>query len=144
MVIASFVSQRDIRGLRDLTPGAAPSWSGRSAQRLEKELEDAGIKFSAILSDVADTSGRAILNALMAGSVIPVGRARTKIPALVEALDGEFTDHHAFMLRHYLKTDYRELDADHFTRRDPERAMRRMLKEADSLGLAIRFDPITA
>lgn len=37
-----------------------------------------------------------------------------------------------------------QLGADHFTRRDPERAMRRMLKEANSLGLTIRFEPITA
>ncbi|WP_307711249.1 transposase [Streptomyces sp. V4I23] len=38
---------------------------------------------------------------------------------------------------------YRELGADHFTRRDPERAMRRILKEANSLGLTARFEPIT-
>ncbi|NUK60634.1 hypothetical protein HRW23_00075 [Streptomyces lunaelactis] len=42
------------------------------------------------------------------------------------------------------KTAYRELGADHFTRRDPERAMRRMLKEANRLGLTVRFEPITA
>jgi hypothetical protein len=42
------------------------------------------------------------------------------------------------------KTVYRELGPDHFTRRDPERAMRRMLKEANSLGLTVRFEPITA
>lgn len=42
------------------------------------------------------------------------------------------------------KARYRELGADHFTRRDPERAMRRMIKEANSLGLTIRFEPITA
>ncbi|MFF3616746.1 hypothetical protein [Streptomyces sp. NPDC002580] len=42
------------------------------------------------------------------------------------------------------RTPYRELDADHFTRRDPERAMRRMTKEANSLGPTIRFEPITA
>nr|WP_255306336.1 transposase [Streptomyces sp. Wb2n-11] len=39
---------------------------------------------------------------------------------------------------------YREPGADHFTRRDPERAMHRMIKEANSLGLTIRFEPITA
>ncbi|MDX2394025.1 transposase [Streptomyces sp. DK15] len=38
---------------------------------------------------------------------------------------------------------YRELGADYFTKRDPARAMRRMTKEANSLGLTIRFDPIT-
>ncbi|MFE6848865.1 hypothetical protein [Streptomyces sp. NPDC057686] len=39
---------------------------------------------------------------------------------------------------------YWKLGADHFTRRDPERAMRRMIKEANSLGLTIRFEPIAA
>ncbi|MCX5302776.1 hypothetical protein OG304_04825 [Streptomyces sp. NBC_00160] len=40
---------------------------------------------------------------------------------------------------------YRELlGADHFTRRDPERAMRRLIKEANSLGLTVRFEPIAA
>ncbi|MFE6962230.1 hypothetical protein [Streptomyces sp. NPDC057696] len=42
------------------------------------------------------------------------------------------------------KTVYRELGPDHFTRRGPERAMRRMLKEANNLGLTVRFEPITA
>ncbi len=42
------------------------------------------------------------------------------------------------------KTHYRDLGADHFTRRDPERAMRRMIKEANSFGLTVRFEPIPA
>ncbi|MCW8102238.1 hypothetical protein OOZ58_37680 [Streptomyces tauricus] len=37
---------------------------------------------------------------------------------------------------------YRELGADHFTRRDAARAIRRMLKEANTLGLTIRFEPV--
>lgn len=37
---------------------------------------------------------------------------------------------------------YRELGADYFSKRDPERAMRRMTKEANSLGLTICFEPI--
>ncbi|MGA5135325.1 transposase [Streptomyces olivoreticuli] len=40
------------------------------------------------------------------------------------------------------KTAYRELGADYFAKRDPERAMRRMIKEANSLGLTVRFEPI--
>ncbi|MGW3068966.1 hypothetical protein ACWDA8_37230 [Streptomyces sp. NPDC001130] len=40
------------------------------------------------------------------------------------------------------KTTYQDLGADYFTRRDPERAMRRMTKEANRLGLTVRFDPI--
>ena len=39
---------------------------------------------------------------------------------------------------------YRELGADYFTKRNPERAMRRMVKEANSLGLTLRFEPISA
>ncbi|WP_406724727.1 transposase [Streptomyces sp. GD-15H] len=34
--------------------------------------------------------------------------------------------------------------ADYFTRRDPERAMRRMTKGANRLGLTVRFGPLTA
>ncbi|MFI0206572.1 MULTISPECIES: IS110 family transposase [Streptomyces] len=47
----------------------------------------------------------------------------------------------AIAVRHVLhsKNPYRDLDADHFTKR----AMRHMTKEADSLGLTVRFDPIT-
>ncbi|MFC8666892.1 transposase [Streptomyces sp. NPDC057199] len=37
---------------------------------------------------------------------------------------------------------YLELGADYFTRRDPARAMRRMLKESNTLGLTIRFEPV--
>ncbi|MGA5135340.1 transposase [Streptomyces olivoreticuli] len=42
------------------------------------------------------------------------------------------------------RVPYRDLGADYFSQRDPERAMRRMTKEANSPGLTIRFDPIPA
>lgn len=47
---------------------------------------------------------------------------------------------------HILHDDvtYRDLGADYFTKRDPQRAIRRMTREANSLGLTIRFDPIGA
>jgi hypothetical protein len=111
MVMASFVPQRDIRELRDLTRRRTElvRAAGWESQRLEKELEGTGMKLSAVLSDITGASGRAILEALIAGERDPGrladltrGRARNKIPALIEALDGEFTDHHAFMVRHYL------------------------------------------
>jgi len=41
-------------------------------------------------------------------------------------------------------TAHRDLGAGYVARRDPERAIRRMIKEANGLGLAVRFDPITA
>jgi transposase len=64
---------------------------------------------TSVISDIQGVSGRAIVAALIAGQRDPrvladlaVGSARKKIPALVDALDGTFTDHHAFMCRHYL------------------------------------------
>lgn len=44
------------------------------------------------------------------------------------------------VLKH--KTVYQDLGTDYLTKRDPQRAMRRMQREAASLGLTIRFDPI--
>src|SRR6202011_4017723 len=66
----------------------------REAQRLEKLLEDAGIKLSAVASDILGVSGRAMLESLIAGNNDP--------PALTEALTGRFTEHHAFLARVHL------------------------------------------
>jgi hypothetical protein len=35
-----------------------------------------------------------------------------------------------------------DLGADYFTRRNPDRALRRIIKEANRLGLTVRVDPI--
>ncbi|MGA5135264.1 transposase [Streptomyces olivoreticuli] len=40
------------------------------------------------------------------------------------------------------RVPYQELGADYFAKRDPERAMRRMTREANSLGMTLRFEPI--
>lgn len=46
------------------------------------------------------------------------------------------------MLTHDL--DYHDLGGDYFTRRDPERAMRSIVRQANALGFTVRFDPIQA
>ncbi|MCO5969332.1 transposase [Actinoallomurus soli] len=53
---------------------------------------------------------------------------------------------HAIAIWHVLhdQQPYRDLGADYFTRRNPDRALRRMTKEANSLGFTIRFDPVAA
>jgi transposase len=111
MVLASFVPDRAIRELRDLTRRRTEVGAdrGREVQRLEKELEDSGLKLSSVLTDITGVSARRILAALIAGERDPevladlaVSQARAKIPALQAALDGTFTDHHAFMCAHYL------------------------------------------
>jgi transposase len=111
MVLASFVPPRSVRELRDLTRRRTEVtvMKGQEANRLEKELEDTGMKLTSVLSDVLGVTGRAILTALINGerdpsalAALAVGRARSKADALVDALDGTFTDHHAFMCRHLL------------------------------------------
>ncbi|HEX9335443.1 MAG TPA: hypothetical protein VF892_06145 [Pseudonocardiaceae bacterium] len=39
-------------------------------------------------------------------------------------------------------TDYQDLGADHFTQPDPQTAIRRIIRQANALGLTVRFDPI--
>lgn len=111
MVMASFVPQRAIRELRELTRRRTEIRAdrGREIQRLEKELEDSALKLTSVLSDVTGVSSRRILAALIDGERDPaqlaelaVSHARAKIPALSQALEGTFTDHHAFMCRHFL------------------------------------------
>jgi hypothetical protein len=38
--------------------------------------------------------------------------------------------------------DYHDLGGDYFSRVDPERAMRRIVRQANALGFTVRFDPI--
>lgn len=111
LVRGSFVPPEPIRQLRDLTRArtAITRERGREVQRLEKLLEDAGIKLSAVASDIMGVSGRAMLEALITGDRDPAGladlakrRLRSKIPELVEALQGRFNDHHAFLARTHL------------------------------------------
>lgn len=111
LVRGSFVPPEPIRQLRDLTGDrtAITRERSREAQRLEKRLEDAGIKLSAVASDILGVSGRAMLEALIAGEQDPAvmadlakRRLRSKIPQLTEALTGRFTEHHAFLARVHL------------------------------------------
>ncbi len=76
---------------------------------MEELLEDAGITLSLVASDISGVSGRAMLEALIAGQHDPVAlaqlaqrRLRSKIPALTEALTGQFAEHHAFLARLHL------------------------------------------
>lgn len=111
LVRGSFVPPEPIRHLRDLTRTRTTITRerAREIQRLEKLLEDAGIKLSSVASDISGVSGRLMLDALIAGQRDPVElaglakrRLRSKIPELVEALTGRFGDHHAFLAQVHL------------------------------------------
>jgi transposase len=108
MLRPSFVPPAPIRRLRDYTRLRADLTQERSRhkQRLEKLLEDALIKLSTVATDIFGVSGRAMLEALIAGQRDPRvlaelarGRLRVKHAALVEALTGQFCDHHGVIAR---------------------------------------------
>jgi len=111
LVRGSFVPPEPIRQLRDLTRTrtAVVRERTREFQRLEKLLEDSGIKLSSVASTLTGVSGRSMLDALVAGERDPVvladmakRRLRNKIPELTEALKGQFNDHHAFLVKIHL------------------------------------------
>lgn len=104
----SFVPPAPVRALRDytrmridFTREATRHW-----QRLEKLLEDALIKISSVASKLDTVSTRDMIEALIRGERDPHvlaelarGRMRGKRAALVEALTGQFDDHHAELAR---------------------------------------------
>jgi transposase len=105
------VPPQPIRQLRDLTRARTQMTRerGQIVQRLEKLLEDTGIKLAAVASDIMGVSGRPMLEALIDGERDPQilaemakRKLRNKIPELTEALTGRFRDHHAFLTRLYL------------------------------------------
>jgi transposase len=111
LVRPSFVPPPPIRRLRDLTRyrTSLVRERTREAQRLEKTLEDAGIKLTVVASEILGVSSRAIIGALIAGQRDPrvlaelaKGQLRGKRAELVEALTGRFTDHHAFLCQQML------------------------------------------
>jgi transposase len=111
MVRPSFVPPPPIRELRDLTRYRKRQIDTRAAevQRLEKVLQDAGIKLSSVASEVLSKSGRTMVEALIAGEHDPailaemaLGRMRIKRPELGEALAGHFGPHHAVASRQIL------------------------------------------
>ena len=106
LVRPSFVPPREIRELRDLTRyrKALIQERTREAQRLEKTLQDAGIKLSSVASDILGASGRAMVTALVEGTHDPEvlaslarGALRRKLPQLAEALQAHFRTHHALI-----------------------------------------------
>lgn len=116
LVRPSFVPPKPIRELRDLTRyrKAQIDERGREAQRLDKVLQDAGIKLSSVATDILGKSGRDMLMALISGTHDPQvlaelarGRLRAKIPLLRRALEGRFVSHHRLIVEKILaKLDF--------------------------------------
>ena len=107
MLRASLVHPGPIRQLRDLTRYRRSLMRDRTRerQRAEKLLEDAQIKIGTVLRDPFGVTGRAIMDALVAGqrnprtlAALAKGSARTKTAQLEEAVTGLFSEHHAGIL----------------------------------------------
>jgi transposase len=108
LVRPSFVPPPEIRRLRDLTRlrSTQAEERTRAIQRLEKVLQDAGIKLTSVASGTYSVSARAMLEALLGGVSDPAclaelakGRLRAKIPQLQEALANRFDiAHHGVLV----------------------------------------------
>lgn len=122
LLSGSFIPPKGQRELRDLTRTRAKlrAEHNRTANRLQKWLEDANIKLASVASDPLGVSGRAMLRAIIAGQTNPTflanlahRRLRGKIPQLERALDGNVTDHVRFMLEtslDHLESIERQID----------------------------------
>ena len=111
LIRASFVPPGPVQELRELTRTRTQRVRelGQHTQRVQKVLEGANVKLASVISDVGGASGRAILEALVAGETDPerlaaLGSERLQCSreALVEALRGRVTPHHRFLLRQHL------------------------------------------
>lgn len=112
LVRPSFVPPPEIRRLRDLTRlrKAQIEERSRTIQRLEKVLQDAGIKLTSVASATYSVSARAMLEALLAGTTdaeqlaeLARRRLRAKIPQLPEALRNRFElAHHGVLVAQLL------------------------------------------
>jgi transposase len=111
LIRSSFVPPAPIQDLRDLTRTRKQLVReiARHTQRMQKTLEDANVKLTEVISDILGTSGRKILNALVAGETDPErladltsGRLKATRTELIEALRGRVTAHHRFILKLHL------------------------------------------
>jgi transposase len=111
LLTGSFVPPAAIRQLRVVTRYRKRLIQLRTSevQRVEKTLEDAIVKIGSVASATLTKSGRAMIEALIAGERDPAALAelakaklRTKIPELTRALDSRFEQHHAVQLRQLL------------------------------------------
>ena len=115
----SFVPPVQIRQLREITRYRRQLVEERSreVQRLQKLLEDAGVKLSSVASQVLGVTGRAMLEALIDGERDPAvlaalakGKLRPKSELLARSVPGRFNSFHATMARELLDhIDYLDL-----------------------------------
>ena len=112
LVRGSFIPSRPQRELRELTRARRSLIQQRSqvANRIQKVLEGANIKLASVATDVVGVSGRAMLEAMVAGTEDPQvlaemarGTLRKKTQALEDALEGLVGPHQRLLLGTHLR-----------------------------------------
>lgn len=112
LIRGSFVPPSTVQALRELsrTRTQLKQEVTRHTQRLQKTLESAGLKLTGLISDVLGATGRAILEALIAGESDPTVLAQLKRKSiraseeqLRDALQGRLQEHHRLLLRLHLE-----------------------------------------
>lgn len=111
LIRSSFVPEPTVQELRGLLRTRKQLVREQTSHilRLQKTLEDANIKLDSVITDIVGVSGRAMIEAMIAGVTDPAQLAalahrRLKAPKgpLMEALRGRVTDHHRVLLRLHL------------------------------------------
>jgi transposase len=107
----SFIPPVGQRELRELTRHRTNFVRERATvvNRIQKTLESANIKLASVASNVMGVSGRAMLEAIVAGTTnatemagLAKGRLREKREQLDKALEGRIKPHHRFVLAELL------------------------------------------
>jgi transposase len=152
LVRSSFIPPTPIQELRMLTRTRKKLVRERAshAQRVDKILQDANIKLGSVLTNIMGQSGRAILDAFIAGETDPEKlvalvskRVKASRAEIIEALRGKVTSNHRFLLKLHLgQTDalgvaIAELDTEVGERLEPfRRAATRMTQIPGVLDVA--------
>lgn len=132
LIRGSFVPPGTVQALRELsrTRTQLRREVTRHTQRIQKTLESAGLKLTGLISDVLGVTGRAILEALIAGESDPETLAQLKrqgIKAsheqLCDALQGRLLEHQRLLLRLHLE----QIDALDLATRQIETRMAELL-----------------
>ena len=149
LIRASFVPPAEVQRMRDLTRTRKQLVRevAQHTLRIQKTLEDANVKLTGTISDVLGQTGRAILDALVRGETDPEQLAdlatrgiRAPRAKLVEALRGQVTDHHRFMLKLHLgqvdalRDSIEEVDAQLGKALAPMRALTDCLRTMPGVG----------
>ena len=112
LIRSSFVPEQEIQELRELLRTRKQLGRQQSShiKRLQKTLESANVKLDSVITDIVGKSGRAMIQALIAGETDPVKlaaladrRIKASAQELREALRGRVTDHHRFLLHLHLQ-----------------------------------------